>query len=990
MIEPLERRELLASVVYPSSSATVSDINAWSGSQTFTVRYTSTLQVRRSTLDSRDITVTGPNGYSRLGKLYWIDKPTDNKRLYARYKISAPNGFWSNADNGEYSIFVNKGQVRDTANNPTRLKLLSTFTINVPAYPTDVAPPARTPGTAIDVSTFGAIPGDGLDDADAIQDAIDSLPLAAGVPNGISPIGGYISFGAGEYTLSHSLRITSGMWLRGVGNDTVLHSTSTVADDTAIFVYSAYGHGGIAGTRVQNLRILTDAARGIQVDPNITSDLNNLRLESLTISSGNIAIDFRSVDAYQSQIQNVTVENPGGAALWLRIGANNSAINGIKNFTVRGTARAGFDSTDPLVSLGGPMTVEGISVEDIGLPVVPLYALDVRASFAGVSVKTATANLINGELMRLERSWIRFDRIEGISSTRQLRLISTKDAFFAQASVAAGSTLASSTLIDSASHITVAALYAAGGVGTPEPGRVTVRQISSATLPAAAPLAAPKEGAPASNVFADVTDFGAFGNDPVEDTAAIQAAIDSLPSGDGIPGGDSTVGGTVLFPTGTFITTAPLRIPSGVWIVGNAWGTTIRNISGDSSSAAFQFVGNPITGFNIGAGLVNLGIHTTNAATVRADSSVTGGLIDLRLTNLAVAAGNVGIDLQNVRVYHARFDTLLMRDPVGVSLWLGDDYSGDNRVSGLQVIGNDLSGSQTLKAHVVLIGQTTLEQSWIELQGTTQLPLYVSGDITLRGQWCEDHSATLPEDVIITFENVRKAEIDVMLLVDDIHKLKFRNATGVQIWNLDIAGRTPPLSYSLDLDSGSRINIETVNAIYDVGMLDDPRLTIGGAYNKTGAIYTDTRTALTGANLLADPNITDVGSTSANDWWITMGDNLGAIEGSYSVEQTASGPRLKVVVTANPNNRRVGVAIRLAIPQTAYGKQAVIHYRVDGPEPTIVWGENFNYQYVSRVGGSLTAASTAIPISANTEMIMLLPSAVGTYYISQVGLIANS
>ena len=78
------------------------------------------------------------------------------------------------------------------------------------------------------------------------------------------------------------------------------------------------------------------------------------------------------------------------------------------------------------------------------------------------------------------------------------------------------------------------------------------------------------------------------------------------------------------------------------------------------------------------------------------------------------------------------------------------------------------------------------------------------------------------------------------------HKLKFRNATGVSFQMLDIAGRTDPLVDTLNLDTASRINIETVNAIFDVGMLDDARVTIGGTYNQNAARFTDTKTATAG------------------------------------------------------------------------------------------------------------------------------------------------
>ena len=48
-------------------------------------------------------------------------------------------------------------------------------------------------------------------------------------------------------------------------------------------------------------------------------------------------------------------------------------------------------------------------------------------------------------------------------------------------------------------------------------------------------------------------EFGAAGDGKTDDTAAIQAAIDSLPS-------DETRGGTVIFPTGHYKITSPLRI----------------------------------------------------------------------------------------------------------------------------------------------------------------------------------------------------------------------------------------------------------------------------------------------------------------------------------------------------------------------------------------------------------------------------------------------
>ena len=65
---------------------------------------------------------------------------------------------------------------------------------------------------------------------------------------------------------------------------------------------------------------------------------------------------------------------------------------------------------------------------------------------------------------------------------------------------------------------------------------------------------------------ANVLDFGAIGNGTTDDTAAIQAAINSL----------SVTGGVVYLPTNTYKITAPLtNTKSGVSLVGDGSAATI-------------------------------------------------------------------------------------------------------------------------------------------------------------------------------------------------------------------------------------------------------------------------------------------------------------------------------------------------------------------------------------------------------------------------------
>ncbi|MBC8107702.1 MAG: hypothetical protein H7Z14_14010 [Anaerolineae bacterium] len=984
--ELLENRQLFAALVYPSTTVATTGIEMWSGTYVFTVTYKSDLKVARNTLDGRDIQVIAPDGSSRAAKLHTINYPGDNKRLIVRYKISAPGGVWDAADNGVYRVFVNKGQVRDLLGNPTRLKQIGTFEVSVPAFPSDLGNNGA-PSHTITASSFGAIPDDDIDDTDAIQAAIDSLPTSNGTPMVTAPIGGIVLLAGGEYTLSRALMLKSCVILRGQGNQTILRNTSTDSNSAAITLYSPFSGVSNVGVQVQTLRLITDKAEGI----NATCDVIDLRLDSLTISSGGIAIDLHGHDIYQATLNNITVENPGSSALYLNVGRNNSAINRISGFTVKGAARVGFDSSQALIELSGHSSLGDITIQDIGASVLPLYIHGFVGSVRNMSIQTSAANLDRSRLMLLEDAVIQFDRIDGVSSSRQIVLVDTPEISVGILGVSAGSTAASSLSIDNTSHLTATNLYSPNGVGTISRSRMVYRKYfnSSSTAVPFGPSTVSRDRAPASTRIVNVFDFGARPNDGIDDTAAIQAAIDSLPIGSGIPGQGGDVGGLVVFSGGVFNTSAPIRLPSGVWLQGQGFGTSIHNETTGSTGEAVRLMGR--NGFNIGAGITNLAIYTRFCDAIAADPAITNGVIDLRLYNIDLSAGRMGIDLRNVKTYHARFDTILIREPGSTGLWLGDaaGYSSDNEVIGLQVSGSVRPDYEINTAQVVLIGETRLESSWIELYGASDLPFYASGSISIRGLWNESHPAFLPDDLAMWFDNCTKVEIDKISQIQDGFKLRFTKSTGVTIGYLDAGANTVALKEVLDLDTVSRVRIDAVYMIHDAGMLDDPRLSIGGVYNKNSGLYVDTQLALTGTNLVADPNMSNVGSQVGNGWRVTFGDSFGDIQGSYTVEQTANGPRLKIVITSNPFNRHVSIEPRLNIPASAYGKRVIARYRVDGPDGTICWGERVEYQYASRVTGSLTAAASPRALSAGTAFIMILPPTVGTFYVSNVGVIIN-
>jgi hypothetical protein len=88
------------------------------GTFDFTITYNdATSSISGASLDSTDITVTGPGGYTAAAALVSVDQAGDGATRTATYRITAPGGAWNAADAGSYSISLNANQVSDVGNN---------------------------------------------------------------------------------------------------------------------------------------------------------------------------------------------------------------------------------------------------------------------------------------------------------------------------------------------------------------------------------------------------------------------------------------------------------------------------------------------------------------------------------------------------------------------------------------------------------------------------------------------------------------------------------------------------------------------------------------------------------------------------------------------------------------------------------------------------------------------------------------------------------
>ncbi|MEG5250861.1 hypothetical protein QUB67_32530, partial [Microcoleus sp. ARI1-A1] len=136
----------------PTAATSLSNINAAGGNTyNFTVTYTDNTALNVSTLDSKNILVTGPDGKTQQATLVSFTPVGNGTPRTASYSFVPPDGTWDTADNGTYTVQLQPQQVSDTVGNFGVAGNLGTFTV-------DIAPTATPAPTAAPVVTAAPTP----------------------------------------------------------------------------------------------------------------------------------------------------------------------------------------------------------------------------------------------------------------------------------------------------------------------------------------------------------------------------------------------------------------------------------------------------------------------------------------------------------------------------------------------------------------------------------------------------------------------------------------------------------------------------------------------------------------------------------------------------------------------------------------------------------------------------------------------------------------
>lgn len=185
----------------------------------------------------------------------------------------------------------------------------------------------------------------------------------------------------------------------------------------------------------------------------------------------------------------------------------------------------------------------------------------------------------------------------------------------------------------------------------------------------------------------DVTGFGAKGDGGTDDLAAIQAAIDDLPS----------TGGTIVFPPGTYAVSGTILMPgtarnkSRVTLIGSGPGTTIRRLANGPDGAMLEMGAldmgtsdQAIIGLQFDGNRLNQGAGTSSQTCVSLANTTRARMVDVVCHDSKFDGVHV-FGSTDATIHHCSFHT---NDRHGI-------YQGnvDRSCTGLQVLDCNFSSN---------------------------------------------------------------------------------------------------------------------------------------------------------------------------------------------------------------------------------------------------------------------------------------------------------
>jgi PA14 domain/FG-GAP-like repeat len=195
----------------PTASLTAPIVIVGQLNSTFTVVYSDGTAVNRSSLDSQDILVTGPNNFSQFATLISVSSTQDGSPLTATYNLAAPGDLWDSADTGAYTITLQPNQISDLDGNLSATTVLGTVAVDLTPPTASLTAPIVLGGQLN--STFTLVYSD---NTAVTRSSIDAQDILVTGPNNFSQLATLSSVSSTQdgspLTVTYNLAAPGDLW----------------------------------------------------------------------------------------------------------------------------------------------------------------------------------------------------------------------------------------------------------------------------------------------------------------------------------------------------------------------------------------------------------------------------------------------------------------------------------------------------------------------------------------------------------------------------------------------------------------------------------------------------------------------------------------------------------------------------------------------------------------------------------------------------------
>ena len=206
----------IADTTAPTALLSTTTLTSSTGTTyTFTVAYSDNVAVSVASLNSNDVVVSGPNGFSQAATFVSVNNTSNGTTRTATYRITAPGGSWDLGDNGTYTVTLQAGQVTDTSGNSVAAGSLGTFAVSIP----DTIAPTASLSLANVLSNGGTTYAFTVTYSDNVAINVASLgstDVQVTGPNGFSQLATFVSANSGSNgairTATYSISAPGGSW----------------------------------------------------------------------------------------------------------------------------------------------------------------------------------------------------------------------------------------------------------------------------------------------------------------------------------------------------------------------------------------------------------------------------------------------------------------------------------------------------------------------------------------------------------------------------------------------------------------------------------------------------------------------------------------------------------------------------------------------------------------------------------------------------------